>query len=67
LITTKKGKSGKPELSDSFILKVFLSRRLFLNWRMRHNMRGMLNDLDIYGLPTSQWADATAAYKATGV
>jgi hypothetical protein len=27
----------------------------------------MLNDLDIYQLPTSQWAAATAAYKATGV
>jgi hypothetical protein len=26
----------------------------------------MLNDLDIYGLPTTEWAAANTAYKTTG-
>jgi len=66
LITTKKGKSGKPELSYSFN-QGFSQPTVIPKLANAAQYAGMLNDLDIYGLPTSQWADATAAYKATGV
>jgi TonB-dependent starch-binding outer membrane protein SusC len=66
LITTKKGKSGKPELSYSFN-QGFSDPTVVPRLTNAAQYVGMLNDLDIYQLPTSQWAAATAAYKATGV
>lgn len=66
LITTKKGKSGKPELSYSFN-QGFSQPTVIPKLANAAQYAGMLNDLDIYGLPTNEWAAATAAYKATGV
>lgn len=66
LITTKKGKSGKPELSYSFN-QGFSDPTVIPKLTNASQYVGMLNDLDIYQLPTNQWSAATAAYKATGV
>ena len=66
LITTKKGKSGKPELSYSFN-QGFSDPTVIPRLTNASQYVGMLNDLDIYQLPTNQWSAATAAYKATGV
>ena len=66
LITTKKGKSGKPELSYSFN-QGFADPTVIPRLTNASQYVGMLNDLDIYQLPTNQWSAATAAYKSTGV
>jgi TonB-linked SusC/RagA family outer membrane protein len=66
LITTKKGKSGKPELSYSFN-QGFSDPTVIPRLTNASQYVGMLNDLDIYQLPTNQWSAATAAYKASGV
>ncbi len=66
LITTKKGKSGKPELSYSFN-QGFSDPTVIPKLTNASQYVGMLNDLDIYQLPTNQWSAATAAYKASGV
>ena len=66
LITTKKGKTGKPELSYSFN-QGFADPTVIPKLTNASQYVGMLNDLDIYQLPTNQWSAATAAYKATGV
>jgi TonB-dependent SusC/RagA subfamily outer membrane receptor len=66
LITTKKGKSGKPELSYSFN-QGFADPTVIPRLTNAAQYVGMLNDLDIYQLPTNQWSAATAAYKSTGV
>lgn len=66
LITTKKGKTGKPELSYSFN-QGFSDPTVIPKLTNASQYVGMLNDLDIYQLPTNQWSAATAAYKASGV
>ncbi|MEY2834653.1 MAG: hypothetical protein RLZZ557_315, partial [Bacteroidota bacterium] len=66
LITTKKGKVGKPELSYSFN-QGYSQPTVIPKLANAAQYVGMLNDLDIYQLPASQWADATAAYKSSGV
>ncbi|MEP7251749.1 MAG: TonB-dependent receptor plug domain-containing protein, partial [Ginsengibacter sp.] len=65
LITTKHGKAGKPELSYSFnqgwgqptIIPKMLDAVEYST---------MANEIEIYKLDPSKWADAAAAYKATG-
>lgn len=66
LITTKKGKMGKPELSYSYN-QGYSQPTVIPKLANAAQYVSMLNDLDIYQLPASQWADATAAYKSTGV
>lgn len=67
LITTKKGKSGKPELSYSFN-QGYSQPTVIPKLANAAQYVSMLNDLDIYqAFPASQWADATAAYKTAGV
>lgn len=66
LITTKRGKTGKPELSYSFNQGWSQPTQL-PKLANAEQFTEMLNDLDIYGLPTSQWADADKAYRSTGV
>ena len=65
LITTKHGKAGKPELSYSFnqgwgqpttIPKVLDAVEYST----------MANEIEIYKLDPSKWADAAAAFKSTG-
>jgi TonB-linked SusC/RagA family outer membrane protein len=65
LITTKRGKVSKPELSYSFNQGYSQPTQL-PKLADAAQYTEMLNDLDIYGLPASEWAAATAAYKSTG-
>lgn len=66
LITTKKGKSGPPELSYSFN-QGFGRATVIPKLTSSSQYAQMLNDLNIYGLPTGEWAAANQAYKSTGV
>lgn len=65
LITTKRGKTGKPELSYS-LNQGWSNPTVIPKLANAAQYTSMLNDLDIYALPTSEWAAANAAYKATG-
>lgn len=65
LVTTKRGKSGKPELtfqinqgaSQPTVIPALADAAQYSE---------MLNDLDIYALPVGEWAAANQAYKTTG-
>ncbi|AEE48560.1 SusC/RagA family TonB-linked outer membrane protein [Haliscomenobacter hydrossis] len=65
LITTKRGKISKPELSYSFN-QGYTQATVLPALADAAQYTEMLNDLDIYGLPASEWAAATTAYKTTG-
>ncbi|GHB60141.1 SusC/RagA family TonB-linked outer membrane protein [Persicitalea jodogahamensis] len=65
LITTKRGKTGKPSLSYSFN-QGFANPTVIPERADAATYTGMLNDLDIYGLPVAEWAAANEAYKTTG-
>ena len=65
LITTKKGKLGKPQLSYSFN-QGFANPTVIPKLANASQYVQMLNELDIYGLPVAQWAAASQAYKTTG-
>lgn len=65
LITTKRGKVSKPELSYSFN-QGYTQPTQLPKVADAAQYTEMLNDLDIYGLPASEWAAATTAYKTTG-
>ncbi|WP_373514567.1 SusC/RagA family TonB-linked outer membrane protein [Persicitalea sp.] len=65
LITTKRGKTGKPSLSYSFN-QGFANPTVVPNTADAAQYTSMLNDLDIYALPVAEWAAANEAYKTTG-
>ena len=65
LITTKRGKTGKPQLSYS-ANQGFSQPTVIPKLTNAAQYVGMLNDLDIYGLPANEWTAANAAYKSTG-
>jgi len=65
LITTKRGKTGKPSLSYSFN-QGFANPTVLPKVANAAQYTSMLNDLNIYELPVSEWAAANAAYKSTG-
>lgn len=65
LITTKRGKISKPELSYSFN-QGYTQATILPELADAAQYTEMLNDLDIYGLPANEWAAATQAYKTTG-
>lgn len=65
LITTKRGKTGKPVVSYS-ANQGFSQPTVIPKLTNASQYVSMLNDLDIYGLPVSEWAGANAAYKSTG-
>lgn len=65
LITTKRGKTGKPELSYSFN-QGFARPTVVPALANASQYVSMLNDLDIYQLPVSEWAAANQAYKTNG-
>ncbi len=66
LITTKRGKTGKPQLSYTFN-QGFSQPTVIPKLANAAQYTSMLNDLDVYGLPVNEWAAATQAYKTTGV
>lgn len=65
LITTKRGKTGKPELSYS-LNQGWSNPTVIPKLTNAAQYTSMLNDLDIYALPVSEWAAANQAYKTTG-
>lgn len=65
LITTKRGKSGKPELSYSFN-QGWAQPTVIPKLANAAQYAEMLNDLDIYQLPTNEWSAANTAYRQSG-
>jgi TonB-dependent starch-binding outer membrane protein SusC len=65
LITTKRGKTGKPQISYS-ANQGFSQPTVIPALANAAQYVSMLNDLDIYGLPVSEWQAANTAYKTTG-
>lgn len=65
LITTKRGKSGKPSLSYSFN-QGFSNPTVIPKVANAAQYTSMLNDLNIYGLPVAEWEAANQAFKTTG-
>jgi TonB-dependent starch-binding outer membrane protein SusC len=65
LITTKRGKSGKPQFAYS-ANQGFSQPTVIPKLTNAAQYVSMLNDLDIYGLPVSEWSAANSAYKSSG-
>ncbi|WP_165796110.1 TonB-dependent receptor [Siphonobacter curvatus] len=65
LITTKRGKTGKPELSYSFN-QGFSQPTVIPKLANASQFAEMRNELEIFNLPSSEWAAATAAFRSTG-
>ncbi len=65
LITTKHGKTGKPELSYSYN-KGWAAATILPKMLDAVEYTTMANEIEIYKLAPSQWAAASAAFKATG-
>ncbi|HEX9957455.1 MAG TPA: SusC/RagA family TonB-linked outer membrane protein, partial [Fibrella sp.] len=65
LITTKRGKTGKPQLSYSFN-QGFAQPTIIPKLANAAQYATMLNDLSVYELPVAEWAAATKAYQTTG-
>ncbi|WP_343848517.1 TonB-dependent receptor [Algoriphagus jejuensis] len=65
LVTTKRGKSGVPELTFQ-VNQGWAQPTVIPELADAAQYAGMLNDLDIYALPTSEWAAANQAYKQNG-
>ena len=65
LITTKHGKSGKPELSYSYN-KGWAQPTTIPKVLNASEYATMANEIEIYKLDPGEWAAAAAAFKATG-
>ncbi|WP_370690530.1 SusC/RagA family TonB-linked outer membrane protein [Algoriphagus sp.] len=65
LVTTKRGKSGIPELTFQ-VNQGWAQPTVIPDLADAAQYAGMLNDLDIYALPVSEWAAANQAYKQNG-
>lgn len=66
LITTKHGKLGKPQLSYNFN-QGWAQPTVIPKMLNAVQYATMANEIEIYKLDPSQWADAAAAFKSTGV
>ncbi|MBN3581275.1 TonB-dependent receptor [Algoriphagus aestuarii] len=65
LVTTKRGASGAPELTFQ-ANQGWAQPTVVPDLANAAQYAEMLNDLDIYALPTSEWAAANEAYKQNG-
>lgn len=65
LVTTKRGKSGVPELTFQ-VNQGWAQPTVVPELANAAQYAGMLNDLDIYALPVGEWNAANQAYKTTG-
>jgi TonB-dependent starch-binding outer membrane protein SusC len=65
LITTKHGKTGKPELSYSYN-KGWASPTILPKMLNAVQYATMANEIELYKLDPAKWAAAAAAYKTTG-
>lgn len=65
LITTKHGKIGKPQLSYSFN-QGWAQPTTIPKMLNAVDYATMANEIEVYKLDPTKWADATAAFKSTG-
>jgi TonB-dependent starch-binding outer membrane protein SusC len=65
LITTKHGKSGKPQLSYSFNYG-WAQPTVLPKMASASQYAELVNEIDVYKLPSSEWAAASKAFKETG-
>jgi TonB-linked SusC/RagA family outer membrane protein len=65
LITTKRGKTGKPELSYSFN-QGWAQPTVIPKLTNANQFAEMRNELEVYNLPVNEWGSATTAFKETG-
>ena len=65
LITTKRGKTGKPELSYSHN-QGWAAPTVIPKMTNAIEYATMANEIELYKLPAGEWAAASAAFKATG-
>ncbi|SDA80615.1 TonB-linked outer membrane protein, SusC/RagA family [Algoriphagus alkaliphilus] len=65
LVTTKRGISGKPELTFQ-VNQGWAQPTVIPALADAAQYAEMLNDLNIYGLPVAEWAGANQAFKTTG-
>ncbi|WP_223271831.1 SusC/RagA family TonB-linked outer membrane protein [Algoriphagus ratkowskyi] len=66
LVTTKRGSVGAPELTFQ-VNQGWAQPALLPALANSAEYANSLNELDIYALPTSEWAAANAAYKQNGL
>ena len=66
LITTKRGKTGKPELSYSHN-QGYASPTVLPKMLNAVQYTEMANEIELYKLPPAEWAAASAAFKSTGI
>ncbi|QMW05150.1 SusC/RagA family TonB-linked outer membrane protein [Spirosoma foliorum] len=65
LVTTKRGKSGKPELSYSFN-QGFGQPTVIPKMASAAEYAQLNNEINLYNLPAQYWKDANAAFNTTG-
>lgn len=65
LVTTKRGKSGKPELSYSFN-QGFGQPTVIPKMATAAEYAQLNNEINLYNLPSQYWKDANAAFNTTG-
>jgi TonB-linked SusC/RagA family outer membrane protein len=65
LITTKRGKTGKPELSYSFN-QGWAQPTIVPKMATAAQYAQMVNEIDLYNLPSEYWGAASEAFKTTG-
>nr|WP_293834248.1 TonB-dependent receptor [uncultured Arsenicibacter sp.] len=65
LVTTKRGKTGKPEISYSFN-QGFSQPTVIPKMASAAQYAELNNEINLYNLPSQYWKDASAAFKATG-
>ncbi|MDQ3394828.1 MAG: TonB-dependent receptor [Bacteroidota bacterium] len=65
LVTTRRGQTGKPEISYSFN-QGFAQPTVIPKLANSTQYAEMRNDLEIYNLPVNEWAAAQSAFRETG-
>ncbi len=65
LVTTKRGKSGKPELSYSFN-QGFAQPTIIPKMASAAEYAQLNNEINLYNLPAQYWKDGNTAFNATG-
>jgi TonB-linked SusC/RagA family outer membrane protein len=65
LITTKRGKTGKPEISYTYN-HGWAQPTLIPKMANATEYATLNNEIDLYNLPSQYWSAASAAFKATG-
>lgn len=65
LVTTKRGKTGKPELSYSFN-QGFAQPTVIPKMSSAAEYAQLNNEINLYNLPSQYWKDGSAAFNTTG-